>query len=233
MALADSTVVWHIVIDEDDKTMNNDAMIKYMDSLGLTYEISNCTNKIQACNYGVEALDWDIVILISDDMKCVAKGWDTKIKNWMGQFFPDLDGVLHFNDDRAKDGLNCLSCCGRTYYDRFGYIYNESYKSLWCDNEFTVVSKELGKVIYIDEVIIKHEWCIENNDLLMRKNESVGQLDKMIYELRKQKNFPIEVSRMTDGVSKEAFRKMQREKIRARREQKHKERLEARSNRNV
>ena len=125
------------------------------------------------------------------------QGYDTIIKQSFNKFFPDTDGVLWFNDGYQGSNLNTLCILGKKYYDRFGYIYNPTYVSLWCDTEFTEVSKLLKKVKYIPHIIIKHEhpvWLGEKWDDLQVKNDSFNNFDRINYEKRKKNNFDLNLS---------------------------------------
>jgi hypothetical protein len=153
------------------------------------------TGKIHACNRDMEMLrNWDIVLLASDDMIPQIKGWDTKIINDMQKHFPDKDGVLWYNDGYTKNNLNTMCILGYYYYKRFNYIYNPEYISLWCDNEFTEVSKRLKKVVYSNDVLFKHEHPANGsgfNDNLYKLNEKFYNIDKETYLKRKKNNFDL------------------------------------------
>ena len=75
-----------------------------------------------------------IVLLASDDMIPMEKGFDNIIIDKMKNYYPDTDGVLWFNDGYQGDKLNTLCILGKKYYDRFGYIYNPEYISVLSDN---------------------------------------------------------------------------------------------------
>ncbi|MCX5725308.1 MAG: hypothetical protein NTX84_12510, partial [Nitrospirae bacterium] len=109
----------------------------------------------------------------------------------MEKYYPDGDGVLHYNDDKQKERLNTLSIMGKKYFDRFGYIYNPEYLSVYCDNEFTDVSRLLEKTTYIDQVIIRHFWIEIGVDALYQRNENreLYTHDQKVYETRKANNF--------------------------------------------
>lgn len=182
-----------ISMDTDDLEMNNketESILKKFDSL--IYFYGNSKNKIEAINTDINNVsDWDIILLASDDMIPIMKGYDELIVNRMIQFFPDTDGVLWFNDGNRKD-LNTLSIMGKKYYDRFNYIYNPEYKSTWCDNEFTDVANLLGKQKYFDEVIIKHEhpdWGYGKRDSIHIQNSINESHDRSVYLKNKLVNF--------------------------------------------
>ena len=115
------------------------------------------STKVEAINANVSERKFDILINSSDDMTPQIAGWDKEIRDRLEASFPDYDGVLHYNDGVQGEKLNTLCIMGRKYYDRFGYIYWHEYRSLFCDNEFTEISRRLGKVIYIDKVLFVHD----------------------------------------------------------------------------
>jgi hypothetical protein len=136
---------------------------------------------------------FDILLLASDDMIPIVRGYDDIIRTKMRENFPDGDGVLWFNDGFRQNRINTLVICGSKYYQRFGYIYYPGYKSLWCDNEFTNVANKLKKQIYFDIVIIKHEHPANNltiiNDDLYRRNNMHYSRDKYLYIARYFNNY--------------------------------------------
>ena len=186
-----------ITCDTDDATMNNKKMISFMKKHSLYYYFGNHKTKIEAINADMNAiLDWDICVVVSDDMIPVKQDFDISIVEEMTQSFPDTDGVLHFDDglcnsNYSKDRTITLSILGRLFYNRFGYIYHPLYKSFYCDTEFTEVAQKMKKVKFVPEVIIKHEWSggANSKDALYRRNSSLGKLDRTIYNTRKKEGF--------------------------------------------
>ena len=136
---------------------------------------------------------WDIVLLASDDMIPVVKGYDQIIRQDMSKHFSDTDGTLWYNDGGQSD-INTLCILGKKYFDRFGYIYHPAYTSLWCDNEFTKVSQKLNKVYRSQTTIIEHAHPVykkTNYDPLYAKNESFYIADKQVFLDRESKNFDL------------------------------------------
>lgn len=162
-------------LDTDDATMNTPEIRDWLDSQpDLEYYYGNSKTKIEACNADIDRTDfnWDVMMLLSDDMIPKRKGYDRWILDAMQDYFPDTDGVLHYNDGKQGPRLNTLPILGRKYYDRFGYVYHPDYKSVYADNEFTIVSRNLGKDVYFDIVLFHHEWIDGGVDDLYIRNES-------------------------------------------------------------
>jgi hypothetical protein len=181
-----------ITMDNNDKTMNNDIFRRYLDGIPkLKYFYGDSKTKIEAVNANMEDIDFDILVLVSDDMIPQIKGYDEIIVNKMLENFPEMDGALHFNDGCCgRDTTITLSILGKKLYDYFGYIYHPSYKSFYCDNEFTEVVYREKKCIYIPQIIIKHCWKgWGGSDILYKKNDILGKGDSEIFYSRKQNGF--------------------------------------------
>jgi len=182
-----------ITLDSDDSQMNCDSaknLLSMWGNMDVVFGISG--SKVIACNRDLNehAKPWDIVVLASDDMTPVVSGWDDIIISDMKKYFPDTDGVLFYNDGFTP--LNTMCIIGRRYYERFNYIYHPDYVSLWCDNDFMNVADILGKQVYINRTIIRHEHYSNINgkmDALMRKNEGYYHKDMETFNRRKEKNF--------------------------------------------
>ena len=188
-------ITYLISFDKDDPTMTSEITTKAQNAIEhLALFTGTSNNKIHACNRDIVWLrKWDIVVLMSDDMIPQIEGWDEIIRQAMTKYYPDTDGCLWFNDG-YQDRICTLCIIGRTYYDRFGFIYHPDYNSLFCDNEFTEVAKGLDKMTYFTTVLFKHEHFANNaktvRDKLYDRNEAYFNLDKDIYEKRKAQGFP-------------------------------------------
>jgi hypothetical protein len=189
---------FHFVIscDIDDPVMNSpEAIAKLQSYPHLSYYFGNNKSKIEACNADIEKhLDFDILLLASDDMLPRVKGFDAIIAYCMTSLFPDLDGVLQFDDGFQHDKINTFPIMGKNFYHRFNYIYHPSYKSLFCDNEMTEVTHILNKCVYIDQILIEHchPWASKSDvDELYRLNETYFSADRQNFIDRRAKHFDL------------------------------------------
>lgn len=196
-------VRYFITLDEDDPTLKEyEQILKDVAEHNVEGMVSISGSKIKAVNRDMEySGEWDILVLMSDDMWCMQNGWDRIIQDEMNQYFPDTDGVL-FHPDGRKDtakhnfgkGLNTMCILGRKYYERFNYIYHPDYKSLCCDDEFTDVGDILKRQQRIPIMLFQHRhysagFC--KADALMMKTESFYKEDLATYRRRKAKNFDL------------------------------------------
>lgn len=147
----------------------------------------NSKTKIEACNADMEKVDWDweIVVLVSDDMIPEVKGYDTQIRAGM----PNLDYVVWIYDGCQNDNLNTLNVFGRIRYNLWGYLYHPAYKSFYCDNEVTDWCRaNPSKCTIIQEVLIRHIHPLTigiESDAVYDKNQVYISEDKRTYEKRK------------------------------------------------
>lgn len=186
-------------LDLDDSIMNNKVVKDVIDSYNkvtVYWGLSN--DKVHAINREVDKIpdDTDIVILVSDDQRFVVKGYDDIVRIEMSKWFPDNDGVLHFMDNTpARDKMITMSIMGYKYFKRFNYLYNPEFSNVYVDNEFTEVSKRLGKY----KLIPGHKIYIHNHfiwgtapmdDLYKRNEEPISyQKDKETYFRHLSNNF--------------------------------------------
>jgi len=190
----------HVAADTDDSSMRS--IVLNLPKSPITNTINHSQNfgisknKIDAINRDVNEVsmrfNWDILVNFSDDMAFTKIGFDDEIRKQFEVHFPDLDGNLHYNDGFTGDKLCTMSIIGRKYYDRFGYIYHPSYKSLFCDDEYTQVAKAAGKMIYIEEPIFVHNHPANvggESDAQLQHTESFFNEDRITFEKRKANNF--------------------------------------------
>jgi hypothetical protein len=146
-------------------------------------------NKIHAINRDFDPTGYDIIVNMSDDMWFIAEGFDNVIRQHCGP-----DDFVHFPDGFVNERLSTMSIMGIDYYNRFGYIYHPDYTSLWCDNEAQDVAQKLGRYKYVPEHIFEHrhpQYGKAPTDAQYRKTESYYHADRVVYNHRKKKGFPI------------------------------------------
>jgi hypothetical protein len=188
--------------DSDDDSMTRTLVKDEFDRILGQFEwhqmyYGDSKSKIEACNADMEKVEypWDIVVLVSDDMIPLVKGYDDVIRSHMMSSFPDTNGILWFNDGTQGKNLNTLSIMGRKMYDSFGYIYHPSYKSLFCDTEFTDLCNGslASKCLYVDYCIIRHEHpgtgFKEKVDALYASNQKYWNEDMKTYIDRKKYDY--------------------------------------------
>lgn len=141
-----------LTLDEDDPTMSFDKVfIRPDQKVEAIWGFSK--GKIDAINRNMEhEKDWDILVLLSDDMVLQPR-FDIEI---LKAFEDGFSGLAHFPDGIANERLCTFTVMDRAYYELFGYIYNPIYKSVAADNEQHEVAVKLGRYKYIPVDIVRH-----------------------------------------------------------------------------
>lgn len=124
----------HAVLDKDDPTIDNAFVtnIEYWDKVlpgKFIWNFGYSSDKINAINRKLPDVHWDILVNFSDDMRFTLPGFDMIIRRAFDGH--GLDSFLHFPDQDTGDALCTMTIEGKPYYNRDGYIYHPSYKSLW------------------------------------------------------------------------------------------------------
>ena len=193
-------------INADNEDFPTQRLVKDVTRIVYDYEhvdfsmnFNDNTDKISAVNGNIDVcgFDFDVVIVISDDMTPVkGKNWDAVIAENMEKYFPTTFGALHFPDGNRKD-LITFSILGKRLYEHFGYIYHPDYKALYCDDEFTQVVKDMGVYKFIDEQIVNHDhYAQEGNENSGEYDEAANRTimnsgrDQVVYMERKKRGFP-------------------------------------------
>lgn len=184
-----------ISLDRDDRSLGNarrEQLLKLRIPVDIKMGIR--TTKVGAINRDLPGEHpWDVLLVASDDQWPVVPGYDARIRQDMQLHFPRLDGGLWYSDGQ-QDRI-CTQCIfGRAWYDRVGYVYNWSYASYRCDDEYTITALRAGKLVKQPICLIKHEHQYFNGkvplDALYRFNQLPKQNDEFVFQHRQQQGFP-------------------------------------------
>lgn len=151
-----------VTADEDDPQMNNkDVRLQLRQYPNTKIIYGKSESKIHAVNRDMDNLpdnikDWDILVNFSDDQRFVQPKWDTHIRVDFNAVFPDLDGYMSYLDPDTKGALTTTMIIGKPYFDRFGFIYDPQFKSLFCDNLADDCAQALGKYHFNMLQLIHH-----------------------------------------------------------------------------
>lgn len=179
-------------VDSDDPALN-----EYLDPVRpmVQFAIGKSTSKIDAINRDIPTSGWDILVNVSDDIVFTRLHFDDLIRQHCGQddfvLFPEP-----FADGQVVKGKNeriaVMSVFGKDYYQRDGYVYHPSYKSLFCDNEATASARDRGCLKEVEEELFYHEHPAagyKTNDAQYKHTESFWNEDKANYLKRKSQGF--------------------------------------------
>jgi len=186
-----------ISLDNNDPTIEKyfeilEPIAEYYHSELLIIKNNNlCT--VQAINSAKDYIDGDINLIFSDDTDC-PKYWDTELINFCSTL-PEVF-VLKVNDGIGKT-LITMPIFSKKYLDSFDYIYNPSYKHMFCDTELTCVASLLGCVIEAEHLLFQHlhhSKMYHDRDSVDDKNQNTFYSGLKIFKERLSTNFGLDIS---------------------------------------
>lgn len=172
-------VEFMIAMDTDDVTMRNDVMADYLgyistvqpDYVTITWYWKEHKGKVDAVNSCISNREFDIVLVISDDIEPQEAEYDDILVKDMLSEFPDLDGIIYYNDSRNGVHRNkkiTIPIIGKPVYTRLGFIVCPEFIS-WGDNYSTLLYKSVGRVQYFPRILLKHMWGRYGKDAVYRR----------------------------------------------------------------
>jgi hypothetical protein len=187
-----------LTIDLDDEVLNRPEVIERINGYRNTsIEWGLSESKVHAINRNFPEREYEVVICWSNDMVWTQFGFDDMLRIYINSAFPDMDGLFHIPEVDSMEHLNVLYIATKKYYDRFGYIYHPSYKSLWCDNESLAIAKMLGRHHYCGVPgLYEHrnpayaKYGIER-DAKFNADQDFWAIDEANFNERKLRNFDI------------------------------------------
>jgi len=189
-----------VTVDEDDESMR---WVKNIDKPFVKVIFGKSESKIHAVNRDMNLIDfnWDYLVLMSDDMMFIKQHWDKEIISKFKDIKSPL--IIHYPTDLLHgQRIITMPIMNKKFYDYFGYIYEPSYKSLFCDDEQTFVSKKLNFYKKYEFSIAVHLHPIYTNeqfDRLLTVNQEENNNDFKNFEYRKIINFGL-YEKKTDRV---------------------------------
>lgn len=180
----------NLKIDRDDPTIREYLSVAYPE---IILQIGKSESKVHAINRDIP-FGWDVLINTSDDILWKPGAGGEILKHI------ETDTFLHFPEVYAENQAHKLkrestcvvSIMDNIYYNRFGYVYNPEYKSIWCDTEATEVAKKLGRYKFVDKHIFEHLHPAAGKakkDDQYRRTESFNVVDRKTFLARQSKNF--------------------------------------------
>lgn len=142
---------------------------------------------VDAINNAAKESRGDILIVVSDDTGCI-RNWDQIISSaTQGR----KDFILKTFDGVQK-WIITMPVLDRAYYERFGYIYYPEYTHMFCDTELTHVADITKKVIWRNDIEIKHlHYSVtkQPRDHVYERNDSTFKHGQNIYIQRFKNSF--------------------------------------------
>jgi len=154
-------------------------------------------NCVESLNSGAKISTGKVLIYMSDDFLFPPR-WDQLLIGEIQKRTEMKDDFVIWVYDNIQKRIMTICILSRKYYQRFGYIYNPLYESMYADNEYTDVAILLNKVIDARHLTFKHEHF----SVMRKKPDAIYQIQndparyskgKEIYEERKKINFGLKI----------------------------------------
>lgn len=195
MSVSTEYFIWG-KLDENDPTANE--YKKRIDEYPeLTVKWGLSEGKVHAINRSMEDLPpCDIIIIMSDDVVWDVRGFDKEIRNAFIKNCPNFNCTVHFPDDHGGGNTIIVSILGINLFKQLGYLYHPSYESVFCDDDFTEMSRLMNRYFFINKRLFSHNhpiWGKVSWDDLYRHSErpEVYKKDRETFKKRKANNFGI------------------------------------------
>jgi hypothetical protein len=193
MSYTNNYFVWAKLDNDDPDKEEYKSYIGDYPELTVKWGLSK--GKVDAVNRDLDDLpECDILIIMSDDIKFESFGFDDDIRDAFRKYFPDLDGTIHFPDDHGGQKTIIVSMVGINLYKKLGYLYHPDYESVYCDDDFTNLTKKTGKYKFVNKRLFSHNhpiWTKTGWDDQYKHNErpEVYKRDHIVFERRKATNY--------------------------------------------
>lgn len=177
--------VEHLIVlvtcDLDDNTMNTPEVRDRINGYTNAHVIyGTSTGKINAINRDLDIMpdsfsDYDILVNFSDDMRFTYYGWDECIRRDFARL--DLSFYMAYLDEDTNGILSTMLIAGKDWINKFGFIYDPQFISLWCDVLVEDCAKYLAKYEYTGYTIYKHLLPTYGHlpeDAMFRQQQDIG-----------------------------------------------------------
>lgn len=133
-----------------------------------------------------------ILVIVSDDTDC-PEHWDTILRTYLFSYCVNYDFVAKV-DDGLQATLITMPIMGKTYYERYGYVYHPDYKHMFCDQELTAVAIMTDKYIKLPLTFNHLHYTTGKSayDEVNRRNDATWGQGEALFNERLKTNFDIE-----------------------------------------
>jgi hypothetical protein len=148
---------------------------------------------VGATNRAAKFARANVLVYLSDDFKC-PENWGQLILNE----FENEDRPLLIKVDDCLQKFNVpvltIPIMNRALYERLGYFWHPSYKSMFVDEDLYWTAHKLGALKNCEHLKFPHEHCSLGrceNDETYQRSAANWDSGKAFYHERKQAGFPL------------------------------------------
>lgn len=155
--------------------------------------INDNTCVVEATNHAAKASTGDLILYLSDDFDCFPD-WGKKIEEvaakYQGEYMIKVDdGLQKFHND-----VLTIPIMSRPLYQRLGYFFHPSYKSMWVDVDLYNTCNRIDVIKFHPEITFVHNHYSagrakkdETND----RSDSFWNQGKETLAIRRKQHFRI------------------------------------------
>jgi glycosyltransferase involved in cell wall biosynthesis len=164
---------------------------------GDTCHIFPSENVVEATNFAAQKATGDILVYLSDDFRCPDNWGELILKEFENENRPL---VLKVHDGLQKFDARVLTIpiMNRMLYDKLGYFFHPSYKSMWVDCDLFETCQAIGAIKSARHLEFPHhhhsnpnqEIRSERDEIYMRSEANWNQGLEM-FQRRKAERFQI------------------------------------------
>jgi hypothetical protein len=155
--------------------------------------VNNNTCVVEATNHAAKESRGDILVYLSDDFKCPDNWGELVLKEFEGENRPLL---IKVDDCLQKFDVPVLTIpiMNRALYERLGYFWHPSYRSMFVDEDLYWTAQKMGAVKYCKHLKFPHEHPANGkatDDETYRRSALNWNQGKAMFAHRKMQGFPV------------------------------------------
>ena len=199
-----------ISCDEHDVAMNNsDVIMRLQQYSNLKTIFGPYKSPVQLLNRDVDQVDFDVVLIASDDSAPLVDGFDHIIVDQMREHFPDFDGIINLGEGHTDVSANTMPIVGKNWFHHIGYVFYPAYTEYYHDCELTIVARMLYKEFLYEPPLIRHKKSVAPKQRKRRAShnakepDATNTVDYALFCARQQSFFDIDESTIRAATRKD------------------------------
>jgi glycosyltransferase involved in cell wall biosynthesis len=181
-----------------DYVLSLDSTDPYLDDYKAKFNedrihINDNTSVVEATNVACKEAKGDILLYLSDDFDCFPD-WGVAIEKAVKDFPPMW--LLKVDDclQRFDVAVLTIPIMSRPLYERLGYFWHPSYKSMFVDEDLYWTCRKLGVIRNAEHLRFEHQHVSvgkAQDDETYRNSAKNWDQGKAVFAQRKAEGFPV------------------------------------------
>lgn len=148
---------------------------------------------VEATNKAAEVAHGDLIVYLSDDFDCF-ENWGVKLNEIASKYQGEYLIKVHDGLQTFENSVLTIPIMSKALYQRLGYFFHPSYKSMWVDVDLFEVCRRMDVIKYHKEILFQHNHYSNSNGKV-KKDETYQRSDanwnqgKETLRMRRRANF--------------------------------------------